>query len=372
MSSLKSRFEQYILPGIIFQSVLIGGAYATGREIVEYGAKFGSLGIWSVAAIFAGFVIFASLTYEFARLNRAYDYRTFVKSLIGPLWPIFDAVFLVMVIVIIAVVSAASGVVVEEILGWPYWARVMLVIALVGFLNFRGRHAIERFKTVGTVLLYAGYLIFSGVVLTSTWGQVEGAFAMRDHSFVEGATLGSAVFSGVLYVGYCLAVMPSCLFVLDRQTERRQALGAGLVSGILATVPFALTYFAVMGFYPEEGVLEAPVPWLAMLKQVAGTGVITLYALVVLWTLIEASTGLIHAVTDRVSVSLEESGREALTPTQVVALTVGLLLSSAVLSRVGIIALVAKGYGAMAYAFLLLFALPLLTVGMARILKSSR
>ena len=80
MSSLKTRFEQYILPGIIFQSVLIGGAYATGREIVEYGAKFGSLGIWSVAAIFAGFTIFVSLTYEFARLNRAYDYRTFVKS----------------------------------------------------------------------------------------------------------------------------------------------------------------------------------------------------------------------------------------------------------------------------------------------------
>ena len=137
MSSLKTRFEQYILPGIIFQSVLIGGAYATGREIVEYGAKFGSLGIWSVAAIFAGFAIFVSLTYEFARLNRAYDYRTFVKSLIGRLWPIFDALFLVMVIVVIAVVSAASGGV-EEVLGWPYWAGVMIVIALVGLLNFRG------------------------------------------------------------------------------------------------------------------------------------------------------------------------------------------------------------------------------------------
>ena len=372
MSSLKTRFEQYILPGIIFQSVLIGGAYATGREIVEYGAKFGSLGIWSVAAIFAGFAIFVSLTYEFARLNRAYDYRTFVKSLIGRLWPIFDALFLVMVIVVIAVVSAASGGVVEEVLGWPYWAGVMIVIALVGLLNFRGRHAIERFKIVGTVFLYAGYLVFSGVVLTSTWDHVEGAFSMRNTSFVEGATLGSAVFSGVLYVGYCLAVLPSCLFVLDRQTERRQAFGAGLISGILATVPFGLTYFAVMGFYPEERVLGAPVPWLAMLKQVAGTGVITIYALVVLWTLIETSTGLIHAVTDRVSVSLEESGREALTPTEVVVLTVGLLLSAAVLSRLGIIALVARGYGAMAYAFLLLFALPLLTVGVARILKSSR
>lgn len=33
-----------ILPGIILQSVLIGGGYATGREIVEYGAKFGAMG----------------------------------------------------------------------------------------------------------------------------------------------------------------------------------------------------------------------------------------------------------------------------------------------------------------------------------------
>ncbi len=40
-----------------------------------------------------------------------------------------------------------------------------------------------------------------------------------------------------------------------------------------------------MGFYPEEQVLGAPVPWLVMLKQVSGTGVITVYALVVLWTL---------------------------------------------------------------------------------------
>ena len=127
-----------------------------------------------------------------------------------------------------------------------------------------------------------------------------------------------------------------------------------------------------MGFYPEEQVLGAPVPWLVMLKQVSGTGVITVYALVVLWTLIETSTGLIHAVTDRVSVSLEETGRKALTPRQIVVVTVGLLLSAAVLSRIGIITLVAKGYGAMAYAFLLLYALPLLTVGVARLLKPSR
>ena len=37
-------FGRYVLPGVIMQSVLIGGGYATGREIVEYGARLGSLG----------------------------------------------------------------------------------------------------------------------------------------------------------------------------------------------------------------------------------------------------------------------------------------------------------------------------------------
>ena len=66
---------------------MIGGAYATGREIVEYGAKFGAMGVWSIVAIGAGFSLIAVLAYEFARLYRVYDYRHFVKRLIGPLWP---------------------------------------------------------------------------------------------------------------------------------------------------------------------------------------------------------------------------------------------------------------------------------------------
>ena len=44
-SFFEGWFGRYVLPGIIMQSVLIGGGYATGREIVEYGAKFGAMGL---------------------------------------------------------------------------------------------------------------------------------------------------------------------------------------------------------------------------------------------------------------------------------------------------------------------------------------
>ena len=54
---LKASFGKFVLPGIILQSVMIGGGYATGREIVEYGAKYGALGWLSGLGTFLGFAV---------------------------------------------------------------------------------------------------------------------------------------------------------------------------------------------------------------------------------------------------------------------------------------------------------------------------
>lgn len=369
-SRAKLRFAQYLLPGIIFQSVLIGGAYATGREIVQYGARFGPTGVWSILAIFVGFSLTSIVAFEFARVARVYDYRGYVRALIGPLWPLFDILYLIMVVVVIAVVGAASGSVFEEIVGAPYWLGVAVVIVMVGILNARGRATIERFKTVGSLVLYAGYLIFAGAVLSQTWGNTVAAFGPGARDLAESVPVAEALFIGILYVGYNLVGIAATLFVLDRQTTRQQTVVAGLICGLLSTVPFVLTYVAILGFYPDPSVLEAPVPWLVMLRQTAGGAVVWIYAVVILWTLIETATGHIHAITDRISVNLEEIERPALTPVQAGTLSVAVLLLAAILSRLGLITLVAQGYSMMAYGFLLLFALPLLTVGLARMFRN--
>ena len=101
-----------ILPGIILQSVLIGGGYATGREIVEYGAKYGAMGWLSGFATFVGFALVAILSFELIRLYKVYDFKSFLKQLIGPLYHVFDVVYLLFMVIIIAVMSSATGAVV--------------------------------------------------------------------------------------------------------------------------------------------------------------------------------------------------------------------------------------------------------------------
>ena len=84
MNAPSTWFQRYLLPGFVFQAAVIAGGYATGRELVEFflpaGAWGGLLGmvvsmlLWSVVLM---------LSFELARVGRAWDYRAFFRLLLG-------------------------------------------------------------------------------------------------------------------------------------------------------------------------------------------------------------------------------------------------------------------------------------------------
>ncbi len=86
-----SWFQRFLLPGFALKAVIIGGGYATGRELAEYFVPAGPWGglagmllatlIWSVVA---------ALTFALARQLHAYDYRSFFQQLLGPGWVLFE------------------------------------------------------------------------------------------------------------------------------------------------------------------------------------------------------------------------------------------------------------------------------------------
>ena len=366
----EGSFGKFVLPGIILQSVMIGGGYATGREIVEYGAKYGALGWLSGLGTFLGFAVIAALTYELIRLTKAYDFKTFMKTIGGPLWIVFDIVYLLFMVVIIAVMASATGNIVEQTLGLNYWVGVVAITVVVAILNFYGSRLIERFETLGTVALYAGYIIFAVLVIGTFGKNISTVFANHDTSFIEGSvSAGKALWSGVLYCAYNLVVMPATFFTIERQTRRVESVVSGIIGGVLATIPWFLTYFAVMCFYPNPDVLGASVPWLAMMQGTAGPVVIAIFGIVMGWTLIETSTGIIHAALERVNNGLKEAHKPPMTGKQQAILTIIILVGSMVLSKVGIIDLIATVYNALSYAFLAIYVLPLITVGVYKIFK---
>ena len=365
-------FGKLILPGIVLQSVLIGGGYATGREIVEYGGKFGAMGWLAGVGTFLGFAIIAALSFELIRLYKVYDYKSFIKEIGGPLWIVFDIVYFLFMIVIIAVMASATGSIVEQTLGLNYWVGVAAITIVVGVLNFFGARLIERFETYGTIALYIGYIIFAIIVISNNHQNMSQVFATGDTSFVPNTTAPAILWSGVLYCAYNLVVVPSSFFTIKRQTKTSESIISGIIGGILMTIPWFLTYFAVMCFYPNEDVLAASVPWLSMMQGVAGPVVIGIFGIVMGWTLIETSTGIIHACIERVNNGLGELHKNEMTRPQQAILTLVILIGAMILSRIGIIDLIATVYNGLAYAFLIIYVVPLLTVGVYKIIKKHK
>lgn len=125
-----------------------------------------------------------------------------------------------------------------------------------------------------------------------------------------------------------------------------------------------------MGFYPSKEVLGAQVPWMMMMQESGvPSWMMVAFSFIMGWTLVETATGMIHALLERVDKGLEEKGRTALSRRNKGLTTVVIMACAVALAQVGIIDLIAKGYMALAYAFMALFLLPLLTVGVYKIFR---
>ena len=267
------------------------GGYATGREVVQFGARFGAFGWLAGLAIFVGFGVLAFLMFETARRFQAFDYRSLLQKLIGPFYWLFDIVYVLLAILIIAIMASANGEILNSTLGFNYWVGVILIVGIVGLLNFFGESIIEQFKSIGMVFLYVGYILFATLVITQNWDQILNTMSSGNRSLAPGASAWAIAWSGAIYVGYNLAVYPSALFTVRRQTRLRETVVAGLIAGFMMTIPWFLTYFSLMGFYPNDEIFGAPVPWLQMLSS-QGAWVVILFGIVVGWTLIATATGI--------------------------------------------------------------------------------
>ena len=113
-------FRRYLLPGFVFEAAVIGGGYATGRELVEFFLPAGPLGgLLGMAVSMLVWSAVLAVSFELARRARTYDYRSFLKLLLGRGWFLFEIAYLLLIVLILAVMGAAAGEIVHNLFGLP-------------------------------------------------------------------------------------------------------------------------------------------------------------------------------------------------------------------------------------------------------------
>jgi uncharacterized membrane protein YkvI len=356
-----SWFRRFLLPGLVFQSMCVAGGYGTGRELVEfflnYGPVSGYLGM--IAATFVVSLV-CMVGFELARINRTYDYRNFLRSLLGRAWVIYEVAYLLTILLILAVLGSATGAIFTETFGLSPMAGTVVLLLSIAFLAFFGSRVIEGVMSIWSFVLYAMYLAVF-VLSMSKFGPV----------IVETLQASSAepgwLSSGIRYGALQLSLLPAILFATVHIKQRKEAFIAGALTGPLLMIPAALFFAALIANYPD--ILQRPVPMNHILETLGSPVLIYLFPIVLIGTFIETGSGMIHALNERVANAFAASGK-ALNNWVRPLIAVAMVFSAILMSRWGIIDLIAVGYNVMAWVFVLVVVVPLLTIGLWKILGS--
>lgn len=357
-----SWFQRVLLPGFALKGVIIGGGYATGRELAEFflpaGPWGGLLGMVLAMIIWSAV---AAITFALAQKWQTFDYRGFFRCLLGPGWPLFEVAYLIFVVLILAVFGAAAGEIGAATFGWsPLVGTAVLAIAILA-ATAPGEAAVEALFRIASVLIYATYLVFIAAAFLTLGDEIGVGLASQPAirpGWLEG---------GITYASYNIVGAVVILPLLRHISTPRDAIVAGVIAGPLAMLPALLFFVAMLALYPAIG--TAALPSDMILKAMAVPGLALLFQLMIFAALVESGVGVIHAINERVGGAMRTRGRTAPGTSARLVLGAAILTGCMIAAvKVGLVDLIAQGYRFLAWMFLAIYVVPLLSIGLYRLI----
>ena len=352
-----SFFQKYLLPGFIFQSLIIGGGYGTGRELVEFFLHEGPIsGLVNMGVATIIWSVVLAICFEFARKRKYYDYRSFISGLLGKWWFTYEILYLIGLVLVVSVMGSASGEIFNEMFDLPEIFGIIIMMTLVGIIVYYGTPLVEKVLSFWSIILYAAFAIMFISVFIMFSNDISLSFSQQ--STDTNWTMG-----GVKYAAYNIGLAPAILFCVRHFDSRKEALISGIFAGLIGMLPALVMFIAMLSQYPQ--IISETVPINIILENIGWIPFKFMFQIVLFGTFIETGVGLIHGFNERilsVKPDLLDSWRA------IIGIFL-LLISIFFANQIGLIGLIANGYGALTWGYWIIFVIPIITIGLKKILN---
>ena len=105
-----NKWQRIMLPGMLFQSMVIGGGYGTGAEMAEYfGVSGVSGGLLTCVVVALVWGVLCAVCFEFTRVFKTYDYHSLTHALLGKGAFLYEIVYIAACLMVLGVVVAKIG-----------------------------------------------------------------------------------------------------------------------------------------------------------------------------------------------------------------------------------------------------------------------
>jgi uncharacterized membrane protein YkvI len=354
-------YRVLLIPSSVFLSVIFGGSYGSGREVMEFISKHGPTGgLISILTTFITYAIILFLCFEIARIFRAFEYRSFCDKLLGKAWFLYEIVIMIGMVITLAVVSTVAGTVMQDHFGIPISIGTVLVLTLVISLNYLGRELIEKSMMLSVSALFAVLFVILFFVFNNDNHSLGQAF---DNEVLDLTGWKGAMKYAIVGTGF----LPLLLFCARGLRSRRESLIAAMAAGLVTVLPALAFHLAFMTQFPA--ITSQALPTYFLFESASPTWALNLYVVVLFVLIAQTGVGVLQGFIERLDV-----WREGKTGTPMSKLGHGLtagfmMLASLLLGSMGVVALILKGYNLLSASFLIVFTIPLLTWGVVLVFR---
>jgi uncharacterized membrane protein YkvI len=354
-------FRVLLIPASVFLSVIFGGSYGSGREVMEFISQHGPTGgLLSLAVTFLTYTVILFLCFEISRLFRAFDYRSFCDKLLGRAWFLYEIVIMVGMVITLAVVSTVAGTVMQDHFGVPIALGTVLVLALVITMNYLGRELIEKSMMLSVSALFAVLFVVLYFVFRSSDGALGQAF---DEQVIDLTGWKGALKYAIVGTGF----LPLLLYCARGLRTRKESLIAALAAGLVTVVPALAFHLAFMTQFPA--ITTQALPTYFLFEKSCPAWALNLYVIILFVLICQTGVGVLQGFIERIDVWREQKTGHPMTRLGH-GLTAGFMMTvSLLLGSMGVVALILRGYTVLSVSFLVVFTIPLLTWGVVLVFR---
>lgn len=349
-----------IIPSAVFISVMFGGSYGTGREIVEFVSQNGPMGgLVSMGVIAVTYAMILFLCFELGRLYQVYEYRGLSRTILGKGWFLYEILIMIAMLIALAICTSAADAIAVDHFGLPKLTGGLGLLMIVTLLNYFGRDFVERAMVLAVCLLALVFLYLFYKALGTRGDQISQAFATSE------PVQFSSVKSGLIYALGSGGFIPVILYCARDLNSRSDTTIAAIFAGGLVMVPAVFLHLAFMTVRP--GIYDEILPAYWLVETVTSPAFLNIYVGTVFIMVALTGVGLLHGFIERIDKwRIGKTGAPLSKIGHGITAGSALILSS-LFASMGLVALILKAYSFLSIAFLIVFFLPLFTIGAYKI-----
>jgi uncharacterized membrane protein YkvI len=370
----KGRYFTSISVGVaaVWFSSHCGAGFASGTQEVHYFVQHGFLGailpVFSMTLV--GLIMYISL--EMSRLYSVFSYIQIANKVYEPIQMVMGKVYDVISLLTLPLAPAAclagGAVLFNQYFGIPNFFGTLIMLILTVIVCIFGAKFVRMFGSILTIIMIICVAMITGYGIISQWSNISMHFADKVVYTSYPKAIWGAVLYGLFQAGIWSAGASSAVGIRYRNEPK----GTAILGIILNSFMLCAVCLMLIGGMPTVATdAEAQLlPTLYVVNSLDSQVFKVIYPLLLFMALVTTAVGFVFAAQARLKLLFFKKMENEKLKNGIIATAWTIIIW--IISQVGLIAIISKGYAYTGYINIFTLVIPFFTLGIRNIKRARR